>query len=846
MRYDPKSIEPKWQRIWEDRRCFELPNDLELLSKKPKYYVLDMFPYPSGAGLHVGHPEGYTATDVVARMKRMQGFNVLHPMGWDAFGLPAERAAVRENLHPALITKRNTDNFRRQIKRLGFSYDWGREVNTTDASYYRWTQWIFLRLYERGLAYLAEVPVNWCPALGTVLANEEVKDGRYVETGDLVEKRVMRQWMLKITEYAERLLEDLESLDWPENVKEMQRNWIGKSEGAEVRFDVAGTDKSIVVFTTRHDTLFGSTFMVLAPEHPLVMQICSPDRAAEVQNYISKVATKSEAERTDALKEKTGVFIGAHAVNPFNQEPIPIWIADYVLLNYGTGAVVGVPGGDERDFVFANKFGLPIRAVVEGYLQALQNGEPLHEGKLIGSSFLNGMSVAQAKQAMWDYMEAHQFGRKTTQYRLRDWLFSRQRYWGEPFPIVYGSDGEPRPLSDTLLPIELPPLDEFTPTKDGRAPLARASSDWLHVKMPDGEMATREVNTMPQWAGSCWYYLRYLDPHNSEALVDPKLEHYFMPVDLYVGGVEHAVLHLLYARFWHKVLYDCGIVHTKEPFQKLFNQGMILAQSYQDDQGKYYYPEEVEAKGAMYFAKSTGKAVKTQIEKMSKSRYNVINPDTVIDEYGADAMRLYELFMGPLEQVKVWQMTGVEGVYRFLQRTWRLVVDPQTGQLPPNVTKQEGPEHEELKRTLHKTIKKVAEDSEELKFNTAISQMMIFVNEATAASSVPIDFVKTFLRVLSPYAPHLSEELWQRLGEEDLLAHGIWPQFDPALCKENAVHIVVQINGKKRDEIIVERGSSREHLETAALNSEIIQRFLGGQTPRKTVVVPERLVNFVL
>jgi len=846
MRYDPKSIEPKWQQIWEGSRCFELSNDVEVLNKKPKYYVLDMFPYPSGAGLHVGHPEGYTATDVIARMKRMQGFNVLHPMGWDAFGLPAERAAVRENLHPALITKRNTDNFRRQIKRLGFSYDWKREINTTDVSYYKWTQWIFLRLYERGLAYLAELPVNWCPALNTVLANEEVKDGRYVETGDLVEKRVMRQWMLKITAYAERLLEDLESLDWPEGVKEMQRNWIGRSEGAEVYFAVKGTADSITVYTTRHDTLFGSTFMVLAPEHPLVVQICSPEHRAAVQAYVAEVANESEAQRMDTTREKTGVFTGAYAINPLNQEPIPIWIADYVLVNYGTGAVVGVPGSDERDFVFANKFGLPLREVVEGDVQALAEGKSVTNGKLINSSFLNGMSVADAKLAMWSYLETHKLGQKTVHYKLRDWLFSRQRYWGEPFPIVYGSDGEPRPLSDALLPIELPALEEFTPTKDGSPPLARAGADWLQVKLADGSAATREVNTMPQWAGSCWYYLRYLDPHNDKALVDPKLERYFMPVDLYVGGVEHAVLHLLYARFWHKVLFDCGVVHTKEPFQKLFNQGMILAQSYQDEQGKYYYPEDAEHKDGACVAISTGKVLKTQIEKMSKSRYNVVSPDDVIDTYGADAMRLYELFMGPLEQMKVWQMTGVEGVYRFLQRTWRLVVDSQTGEFPSILCEHKGPEHEALERMLHRTIKKVSEDTSELKFNTAISQMMMFVNEATRATSVPREFLKTFLRILSPYAPHLAEELWQRLGEKQLLANGSWPQFDPALCTENTVNIVVQINGKKRDEISVARGASKEEMEKAALASEIVQRFLQDHPPKKTVIVPERLVNFVV
>jgi len=841
--YDPHSIEPRWQGVWEEQHAFRTPSDPEELAARPKYYVLDMFPYPSGAGLHVGHPEGYTATDIVARIKRMQGFNVLHPMGWDAFGLPAERAAVREGEHPEAITRRNVDNFRRQIKRLGFSYDWEREVNTSAVDYYRWTQWIFLKLYEQDLAYMAEVPVNWCPALGTVLANEEVKDGKYVETGDPVERRNMRQWMLRITAYAERLLADLDLVDWPEHVKEMQRNWIGRSEGAEIVFRIADKDATFEVFTTRPDTLFGCTYCVLSPEHPLVAQITTDGQREAVEAYVRESADKTELQRTDLAKEKTGVYSGADAVHPVTGEPVPIWVADYVLMTYGTGAIMAVPGQDQRDWDFAREFDLPILRTVQPP-EDFEGEAYTGEGPAINSDFLDGMEIAEAKPAMIRWLEEKEAGSGRVEYRLRDWLFSRQRYWGEPFPVLHAEDGEVIPLRFEDLPVELPAVDEYKPTADGRPPLARAGEDWLELTLPDGRRATRETNTMPQWAGSCWYYLRYLDAHNENLPFAPEAEQYWMPVDLYIGGVEHAVLHLLYARFWHKVLYDCGLVSTKEPFQKLFNQGMILAYSYQDAQGKYYHPDDVEERDGAYFS---GEAeVSTQIEKMSKSKLNVVNPDDVISEYGADAMRLYELFMGPLEQQKPWQTTGVEGVYRFLQRTWRLIVDEHTGELTRKLTDDPAGNEAELQRTLHKTIKKVEEDTEALQMNTAISQMMVFVNEATQAASLPREMVGDFLCVLAPYAPHLAEELWHRLGQEGLIAHAQWPSWDPSLVVDDTITVVVQVNGKKRDELAVARDADRETLEQLALASDKAQRFLEGKEPRKVIVVPGRLVNIVV
>jgi leucyl-tRNA synthetase len=852
--YDPHTIEPIWQKVWEERRTFATPSDPEVLATKPKFYVLDMFPYPSGAGLHVGHPEGYTATDVVARMKRMQGYNVLHPMGWDAFGLPAERAAVREGLHPADITRRNVDTFRRQIKRLGFSYDWEREVNTSDPNYYRWTQWIFLQLYNKGLAYMADVPVNWCPALGTVLANEEVKDGRYVETGDPVERRLMRQWMLKITDYAERLLADLEGLDWPESVKEMQRNWIGKSHGADVVFRIAGSDRDFTVFTTRPDTLFGATYCVLAPEHPLVAEITTDAQQPAVEAYVREAAQKSDLDRTDLAKSKTGVFTGAHAVNPVNDQELPIWVADYVLMGYGTGAIMAVPGHDERDHEFARAYDLPIVEVVSGGERPIEEEAYTDnaEGVLVNSTgkggfSLNGLKVPDGIATITAWLAERGLGTGRVQYRLRDWLFSRQRYWGEPFPIVHTDDGEVVALDESWLPVGLPAIDEYRPTEDGRPPLARAGDDWLRVELPDGRLATRETNTMPQWAGSCWYYLRFIDPRNDAEPWSKELERYWMPIDLYVGGVEHAVLHLLYARFWHKVLFDCGWVSTTEPFQKLFNQGMILAYSFRDANGKYYLPSEVtERDDGTAVLTATSEILETQIEKMSKSKYNVVNPDDVIADYGADAMRLYELFMGPLEVQKPWQMKGVEGVYRFLQRTWRLIVDERTGSLSERLTDAPPSAEPELERTLHKTVKKITEHTESLQMNTGIAQMMIFVNDATQSATLPKETAATFLRVLSPYAPHLCEELWRRLGEPDLIAHADWPSFNPALCVDEMITVVVQVNGKKRDELSVAKDTAKDELERLALASDRARKHMEGKAPKKVIVVPGRLVNIVV
>ena len=848
MRYKPSHIENKWQSKWEQSGIFAAPRDISELKKRPKYYALDMFPYPSGAGLHVGHPEGYTATDVVARFKRMKGFNVLHAMGWDAFGLPAERAAMRENIHPAIITKRNIDNFRGQIKRLGFFYDWSREISTSDESFFHWTQWIFLKLYEKNLAYLADVNVNWCPALKTVLANEEVRDGRYVETGDLVERRLMRQWMLRITEYAERLLVDLDDLDWPESVKDMQRNWIGKSVGAELEFDILGSNEKLCVFTTRPDTIFGATFCVLAPEHALVSRITSPEQKSSVDAYVAQTLLKPEAIRAEAGREKTGVFTGAYALHPITKEHLPIWIADYVLHNYGTGMVMAVPGHDDRDFEFASKYALPVRTVIASStgadLKSRDSTGP--DTRVINSDFLNNLDLPTATESIISYASNHGFGKKRIQYRLRDWLFSRQRYWGEPFPIVYDKAGKPHPVAATDLPIGLPPIDEYRPTDDGQPPLARADDEWRKVKLPDGSWGLREVNTMPQWAGSCWYYLRYLDPQNTTAPFGLEYEQYWMPVDLYIGGVEHAVLHLLYSRFWHKVLYDCGLVHTKEPFQKLFNQGMILAQSYQDDAGKYYYPNEVHEKDQAYFSKESNKPLKTQIEKMSKSRYNVVNPDDVIDHYGADAMRLYELFMGPLEQVKPWQMSGVEGVYRFLHRLWRLVIDEESDDFAAKLDRSSAPESIKLEKELHKTIKKVSEDIENLRFNTAIAQMMTLVNEATVAERVSVSTINTLLRLLSPFAPHICDELNERLGNSGYLLTSDWPLFDPKLVEDSTIDLVAQVNGKRRSNLSVPKDLPNAEIEKLVLADSEVKRFIDNHEIIRIIVVPNRLVNVVI
>ena len=844
--YQPGAIEPKWQRIWDERKTFRVPGDPEAWKGKPKYYILDMFPYTSGAGLHVGHPKGYTSTDVLARMKRMQGYNVLHPMGWDSFGLTIERTAERENIHPAIVTSRNIDRFREQIKRIGFSYDWDREISTSAPDYYRWTQWIFLKLHEKGLAYLDDIPVNWCPALGTVLSNEEVKDGKYVETGDPVEQRLMRQWMLRITAYAERLLEDIEELDWPEGIKEMQRNWIGKSEGAELEFRIKDSDASFSVFTTRPDTLFGATYCVFAPEHPLVEKLTTEEHRSAVETYVEEARNKTDLQRTDLAKEKTGVFTGAYAVNPANEKTIPIWVADYVLMAYGTGAIMAVPAQDDRDWEFAEAHNLPIIRTVQPP-DDFEGGPYLGDGPAINSGFLNGLNVQAAKSKMIERLEADAKAKRQVQYRLRDWLFSRQRYWGEPFPTVQLEDGTIMPLPESELPVELPPIDEYKPTAGGEPPLARASDDWLMVTLPDGRKAVRETNTMPQWAGSCWYYLRYMDPQNTVEPWSAEAEQYWMPVDLYVGGAEHAVLHLLYARFWHKVLYDCGLVSTKEPFQKLFNQGMILAYSYQDDNGKYYSPKEVEGRNAEWFVKASGVRANTQIEKMSKSRFNIVTTEEAIDAYGADALRLYELFIGPLSVSAPWQTRGVDGVYRFLQRVWRLVIDEETGYLNGKLTDAPIDSDPELWKVLNQAIKDVSEDTESIdKMNTAISHMMVFVNAATQAKSAPQEVVKAFLRLIAPYAPHIAEELWERLGETELIAHAPWPICDPEALKREEVTIVVQVNGKLRGRVQLAVDASNEEAEAAALADERVQNHVAGKTVRKVIVVPNRLVNIVV
>lgn len=832
-RYSPHEIEPRWQARWRDEQTFRTDED----PAKPKFYGLVMFPYPSGTGLHVGHPESYTAVDIMVRYKRANGFRVLHPMGWDAFGLPAERFAMRTGRHPADITRENVATFRGQLERLGFSYDWDRVVDTTSIDYYKHTQWIFLKLYEQGLAYLADVAVNWCPALGTVLANEEVKDGKYVETGDPVERRTMKQWMLKITAYAERLLTDLDGLDWPAGILEMQRNWIGRSEGAEVRFKTDAGD--LVVYTTRPDTLWGATFCVIAPEHPYVEKLAiNPD----VAPYVAAARNRSDMDRTAAAeKDKTGVFTGSYAINPVNSQKVPVWVADYVLSTYGTGAIMAVPGHDERDFAFAQKFDLPIVRVVEGGELPFPG-----EGVAVDSGMISGMPTAQAKTTIIDWLEANNLGARKVRYSLRDWLFSRQRYWGEPFPIVHLQDGTVVPVDD--LPIPLPPLDDFRPTADGEPPLGRAT-DWVNTTWR-GQPARRELNTMPQWAGSCWYWLRYMDAHNPDQPFSPEKEQLWGPVDLYVGGVEHAVLHLLYARFWHKVLYDVGMVHTKEPFQKLFNQGMILAFSYQDDGGKYYYPHEVEERGGAWFVKENllrgedplpgGKPVKTLVEKMSKSRYNVVNPNDVVDGWGADSLRLYEMFMGPLEAVKPWQTSGVQGVYRFLERVWRLFVDEESGTLRLGDTASD-----DVRRALHVAIKEATEGIEALRLNTPIAKMMELVN-AAKGQPLPRAEAEQFVLILHPFAPHIAEELWQRLGHTTTVYGHPWPKWDPAALAVNVVPIAVQVLGKLRGTFEAAPGATNEELLAGARAVENVAKHLEGKTIVKEIVVPGKLVNFVV
>jgi leucyl-tRNA synthetase len=834
--YDHETLETKWQRYWLENRTFKT----ELDTSKPKYYVLDMFPYPSGDGLHVGHPEGYTATDIIARYKRMKGFNVLHPMGWDAFGLPAERHAVRTGEHPAIITNRNCDTFRRQIQRLGLSYDWDREINTTDPDYYKWTQWIFTVLFKRGLAYEVEAPVNWCPALNTVLANEEVKDGKYVETGDPVEKRMLRQWMLRITQYAEKLLAGLDEVDWPEGIKVMQREWIGRSEGADVVFTVAVTGEEFTVFTTRPDTLFGATYCVLAPEHPLTMRITSAQQHDAVQAYVEEASRKSAQDRMREEREKTGVFTGAYAVNPVNGESVPIWIADYVLAEYGYGAIMAVPAHDTRDYEFAKKFDIPIIEVISG--GNIEEEAFTGDGVLVNSPLIDGLRVPEAKKKITAWLEKKRLGKGTVNYKLRDWLFSRQRYWGEPFPVIRLEDGTIKTLPMTDLPLTLPEMDDYKPTPDGQPPLARAV-EWMKTEDPEtGLPALRETNTMPQWAGSCWYFLRFVDPRNSGAAWSKEAEEYWMPVDLYVGGAEHAVLHLLYSRFWHKVLYDAGHVSTPEPFKKLFNQGMILAWSYKDDQGRYYYPHQVEKKGEEWFVKETGKPVHTQIEKMSKSRYNVVNPDDVIRDYGADSMRLYEMFMGPLDREKPWTDEGVQGVHRFLKRAWSLFI-AEDGSLQPRIVENGG--GEEIRRELHKAIKAVGEDIEHLSFNTAIARMMEFVNAALKTDTIDKAVMETFVLLLAPFAPHLAEELWQRCGHENTLAYEPWPAYDASLLVKDTTEIPVQVMGKLRSKISVPADADKETTLAAAKADPKVQAHLEGKNIIKEIYVPGKMVNLV-
>jgi leucyl-tRNA synthetase len=836
--YDHCAIEKKWQDFWLREKTFKA----EINHAKPKYYVLDMYPYPSGDGLHVGHPEGYTATDMVARYKRMKGFNVLHPMGWDAFGLPAERHAVRTGEHPAIITNKNCATFKKQIQSLGMSYDWDREINTTDPKYYKWTQWIFEVLYERGLAYQSEVAVNWCPAMGTVLANEEVKDGKFVDTGDPVEKRMMSQWMLKITDYAEKLLDGLDDLDWPEGIKAMQREWIGRSEGADVRFTVADAQKEFLVYTTRPDTLFGATYCVFAPEHPLVQEIATRDQRAAVDAYIEAASRRSAQDRMKEDREKTGVFTGAYAINPVTEKKVPIWVADYVLAEYGYGAIMAVPAHDARDHAFARKFDLPITEVVSGGVDVRDEAYS-GEGTLVNSGLIDGLDIAEAKTKIIAWLESKELGTGTVNYRLRDWLFSRQRYWGEPFPLIQLEDGTTKAVPMKDLPVLLPKLDEYKPTEDGAPPLARAE-DWVNTTDPKtGQPATRETNTMPTWAGSCWYFLRFVDPHNEEAAFSEEAENYWMPVDLYIGGAEHAVLHLLYSRFWHKVLYDAGYVSTPEPFQKLYNQGMILAHSYKDDQGKYYYPEEVNRSGKTPVAKEGGHELQTQIEKMSKSRYNVVNPDEVVDKYGADSMRLYEMFMGPLDRDILWADDGVQGVSRFLKRTWSLFVD-RDGALSERIVDSGGDEG--MLKTLHKTIQAVTHDIEGLLFNTAIARMMEFVNAAVKAKTIDRSILDTYILILSPFAPHMAEELWQRLGHDDTLAYEPWPDFDESLLVEDTIEIPVQVNGKVRARIEVAAEAGKDVILEAAKAEGKVQQHLEGKTVVKEIVVPGKMVNLVV
>ena len=834
-KYPFSEIEKKWQAYWEEHKTFRVTED-PAVSKDKRRYVLDMFPYPSGAGLHVGHPEGYTATDIYCRYLRMNGYNVLHPMGFDSFGLPAENYAIKTGTHPYETTTKNINNFRRQIKSLGFCYDWDREISTCDEDYYHWTQWIFEQLYKKGLAYEANTPINWCPSCKTGLANEEVKEGHCDRCGAKVEKKNIRQWILKITAYADKLLEDLDTLDWPESVKAMQRNWIGRSEGAAVFFQLEKFDEKLEVYTTRCDTLFGATYMVIAPEHPLVEKLTTPEQKEAVEAYLDATKHKSDLERTDLAKDKTGVFSGSYAINPVNGKKIPIWIADYVLISYGTGAIMAVPAHDDRDWEFAKKFSLPIIEVLKSKVD-VQEQAWTEDGEHVNSEWLNGLNKADAIAKMLEFLEKNGCGHKAVNYKLRDWVFSRQRYWGEPIPLVHCPDCGTVLVPEEELPLTLPSVDKYEPSGTGESPLVNVES-WVNCKCPKcGGPAKRETNTMPQWAGSCWYYLRYIDPKNEKAFIDPEKEKYWMPVDLYIGGAEHAVLHLLYARFWHKVLYDLGLVSTKEPFQKLVNQGMITSFAYQKPNKSLVPTDMVEERDGKYFDKETGEELTQVIAKMSKSLKNVINPDDFIRDYGADSVRMYEMFMGPLTESKPWATQGFIGVYRFLDRVWRISTEKKIEDVEIPM---------DLNKTLHKTIRKVTEDTATLNFNTAISQMMVLVNEMNRLEIVPRKVIETLALLLSPYTPHLAEELWSMMGHEPSVANQSWPTYDEELCREDTMEMVVQINGKLRSRIMMPKSASKDEMIAAAKADEKSKVWLDGKTIVKEIAIPGKLVNFVV
>ena len=824
-------IDKQQQARWEKENLFASPRT----PGAKKFYCLDMFPYPSGAGLHVGHPEGYTASDILTRYKRMNGYSVLHPMGWDAFGLPAENYAIATGVHPRMTTQKNIDNFRRQIKSIGMAYDWSREVDTTDPKYYKWTQWIFLQLFKKGLAYESTVPINWCPSCKTGLANEEVFNGKCERCGHEIERKALRQWILKITDYAEELLAGLDKLDWPESTLAMQRNWIGKSQGANVVFKLDGFDDTLTVFTTRPDTLFGATYMVVSPEHPILNKIVSPEQKAAVSAYQKEAAKKSDLERGELNKEKTGVFTGAYAINPVNGVKIPVWTSDYVLMGYGTGAIMAVPAHDERDYAFAKKFGLKIIEVIKSE-QGVEKEAFTGDGELVNSGFLNGLHVKESKAAMIKWLTEHHCGNAKTTYKLRDWVFARQRYWGEPIPVVHCDKCGVVPLPESVLPLQLPKVEKFEPSGTGESPLATVT-DWVNTTCPQcGGPAKRETNTMPQWAGSCWYYLRYMDPHNDHALVDAALEKAWGPVDCYIGGAEHAVLHLLYARFWHHVLYDLGVVSHPEPFQKLRHQGMILAFSYRDKMGNYHGYDEIDFKDGKAFLKTTGEELTSMVEKMSKSKKNVINPDDILNQYGADAFRMYEMFMGPFDAQKPWDMKGIEGINRFLKRIYAWSETVQ-------FTKEAEPKKSAI--LLNQTIAKVSDDIENLRFNTAISALMVLFNDLSKLPAVQEETFKKFLQILHPFAPHLTEEIWQTKGYSGFILQSAWPTADRALLQDDTVDMGVQINGKVRERIQAPRSATRDELEQLALASAKIQSYLKDLEVKKVIVVPGRMVSIV-